>query len=470
MWHWGRDWLPDFKVIDSVSVIVRGRWRALAALAVFSYLLWFRAHHISDAFWFSGDQVRDWTRALGPFADLPHSGVPSSVGGNTLGPAYYWFLWLVARIAHPLIGSLPHAGGFGIAALQSAADAVLLLALFRRLQSPLMAIVIVVAAATCGYDAMLSSTIWNPPVATACAKLAIAAVLWNGDVTIARTVLATLASWVAVQCHTSGFIVAIPVITWLVVAPAWAHHWRALGIRVGIVAAVILLLQVPFFTSRPEEQSAPSRVTGSITAVLTNPGNAVHLGASSKFVARVLHFNLVRPFDEEQKTLPLFGAALIAASIGTALLIRDPAVLVMSLGPLVTAVVLFAFWQGPLEEVYWSLVLMPPALIALFGWIDRTPQRAGVVVTTALALLLVAAQPARAQMAWSLRLPQYGAIVKGCRSISRRSITVRGVQPAFEVPPDAKPEWLCMLAGVAIRTDQDAPLAIISPSGAVNYR
>ena len=122
------------------------RWRLLVALAVFSYVLWFRTHGISDAFWLRGDQVRDWALALGPFADLPRSGVPSTAGGTTLGPAYYWFLWLVARIAHPLIGSLPHAGGFGVGFLQSAADAVLLLALFRRFRSPLVAILIVVAA------------------------------------------------------------------------------------------------------------------------------------------------------------------------------------------------------------------------------------------------------------------------------------------------------------------------------------
>jgi hypothetical protein len=58
----------------------------LAALAVFSYVLWFRAHGIGDALWFRGDQVRDWARALGPFADLPRSGVPSSAGGTTLAP------------------------------------------------------------------------------------------------------------------------------------------------------------------------------------------------------------------------------------------------------------------------------------------------------------------------------------------------------------------------------------------------
>jgi hypothetical protein len=469
----GRDWLPDLKVRirDSSGLVVEARWQALAALACFCYVLSFRAHGISDALWFRGDQVRDWALALGPFGDLPRSGVPSTAGGTTLGPVYYWFLWLVARIAHPLIGSLPHAGGFAVAALQSTADAVLLLALFRRLQSPLLAMVIVVAAATCGYDATLSSTIWNPPVAAACAKLAIAVVLWNRDLTIARIVLATIASWIAVQCHTSGFIVAIPVLAWLFAAPAWARDWGAVGISAGVVATIVLLLQVPLLTSRHEEQTAPRRITSSIATVLSDPINTVHVGASSIFVARVLHFNLVRPFDENQKTLPLFAAALVGASIATIALTRDAALLVVSIGPLLTAVALFAFWQGPLDEVYWSLVLIPAAGVALFAWIDRIGTRAGAVLVTALALVLTATQPARAQMAWSfLRWPQYGAIVKACQSIASRSVEVRGMQTTFEVPPDAKPEWLCTLAGATIRSNESAPLAIVDPSSAVSYR
>ena len=337
-----------------------GPWlRPLVALAVFSYLLWFRTHGISDAFGLRGDQVRDWALALGPFADLPRSGVPSTAGGTTLGPAYYWFLWLVARIAQPLIGSLPHAGGFGVGFLQSAADAVLLLALFRRLRSPLLAIVIVVAAATGGYDAALSSTIWNPPVATAFGKIAIALVLWNRDVTIARAVLASLVSCIAVQCHTSGFIVAIPVIAWVMAVPAWARDWRAFGAQVGIITIVILFLEAPFLTSRRVETTAPSRITGSLAAVVNKPADAVHLRASTIFVARVLHFNLVRPFDRDQKTLLLFAAGFVVALMATGFLTHDPSLLVISLGPLLTAVALFALWQGPLEEVYWSLVLMP---------------------------------------------------------------------------------------------------------------
>jgi hypothetical protein len=60
--------------------------------------------------------------------------------------------------------------------------------------------------------------------------------------------------------------------------------------------------------------------------------------------------------------------------------------------------------------------------------------------------------------------------VKACQSIARRSGEVRGMQTTFAVPPDAKPEWLCTLAGATIRSNESAPLAIVDPGGAVSYR
>ena len=68
--------------VDNAMWSIAPWWRPLVALAVFSYVLWFRTHGISDAFWLRGDQVRDWTLALGPFADLPRSGVPSTAGSQ----------------------------------------------------------------------------------------------------------------------------------------------------------------------------------------------------------------------------------------------------------------------------------------------------------------------------------------------------------------------------------------------------
>lgn len=46
------------------------------------------------------DQIRDWRIALGAFRDLPLVGTPSTAGGVSLGPVYYWLLWL-SRVPSP---------------------------------------------------------------------------------------------------------------------------------------------------------------------------------------------------------------------------------------------------------------------------------------------------------------------------------------------------------------------------------
>ena len=423
--------------------------RDLAAFILLSsYLLWFRTHGVSESFWLRGDQIRDWTIALRDLTDLPLSGVPSTAGGTTLGPAYYWFLWLVARTVGPFTGYLPHAGGIGISLLQSVADGVLFLALARVFAtgrkgppyaSTLLSPAIVLTAATSGYDATLSSTIWNPPVATAFAKLAMAVVLWDREITLLRSALAVMASWIAVQCHTSGVLVAIPVIGWVVGPPVFARRWTQAGARAGATMAVILMLQVPWMLARvTQPPTNDSRIARSLTAVASAPARTIHPVASAAFVARSLHFNLIAPFDEDQEAVWPFAFVLAAAALATVFLVRDMRVTIVSVVPLAMAVVLFAFWQGALDQFYWCLVIVPTAAIAMWGWIDRVRPRWRGLATGAALLLVLVAQPARAEMAWTLhRLPYYGALVRGCRA--------GDVRPPADVPADVDVAWLCSL-------------------------
>ena len=139
-----------------------------------------RTHGISQSFWLHGDQIRDWAIALGPWHDLPLSGTPSTVGGRATGPVFYWTLWLIRIVVGPATGNLPHAGGIGLSIIQSLADGVLLMAIWSRLGSLVLALAIVLAGATSPFDLALSATIWNPPLAVALVKLAMAAVLAAG--------------------------------------------------------------------------------------------------------------------------------------------------------------------------------------------------------------------------------------------------------------------------------------------------
>jgi hypothetical protein len=214
------------------STRVSSAFGFLTAIALFAYVLWFRTHDITQSFGLAGDQLRDWQVALRAFSELPLTGVSSTAGGNTIGPAYYWILWGIARVIGPFTGYLPHAGGIGISALQSLADALLFLALSARLQSWLAALLIVLIVATSGYDATLSSTIWNPPVAVAFVKMALAALLWERTRTWRTTVAAIAASWIAVHCHTTGILVAAPASRSPRETSAWPDsaqrlHWRS---------------------------------------------------------------------------------------------------------------------------------------------------------------------------------------------------------------------------------------------------
>src|SRR5262245_41058100 len=105
-----------------------------AAIAMLVFLATFvlRVRGVGEHFILLGDQMRDWSIAMRPLVDLPLVGPPTHVGGYTLGPAFYWILWLIRVCIGPFFDNLPHAGGIGQAALQSAADATLLLAIWRR--------------------------------------------------------------------------------------------------------------------------------------------------------------------------------------------------------------------------------------------------------------------------------------------------------------------------------------------------
>ena len=90
-----------------------------------------RTWHINRHFWMLGDQIRDWSIALGPITSLPLVGPATHVGGYTIGPAFYWILWLIRVVVGPWFQNLPHAGGIGQALLQSGVDALLLLAVWN---------------------------------------------------------------------------------------------------------------------------------------------------------------------------------------------------------------------------------------------------------------------------------------------------------------------------------------------------
>ena len=155
-----------------------GRWLPIAlpvvaAVATFVVRTWGITRHS----WVLGDQIRDWEIALRPFTGLPLVGPPTHVHGYTIGPAFYWVLWAIRVVCGPWFENLPHAGGIGQAALQSAVDALLLIAVWKRTQSVWISLTTVVLVTMAGFDLSISALIWNPTVGSTLAKAATALIL-----------------------------------------------------------------------------------------------------------------------------------------------------------------------------------------------------------------------------------------------------------------------------------------------------
>jgi len=247
---------------------VAGRYRRALFALVFALTLTIRVWKIDQHFWLLEDQIRDWSIALGTLRDLPLVGPPTHVHGYTIGPAFYWMLWLMRVIVGPWFDNLPHAGGIGQAVLQSAADTMLLAAVWRRTNSVWIALATIVLLATAAYDLCLSALVWNPMMGSALAKMATALVLLKWPERSARGVaVAAALAWCAVQAYTGAVFVAVGVFTALLAPPFARRDWTAVRRNAGIIVLVVAALQVPYalhqFSSRFAD-SGMSAVTGSV--------------------------------------------------------------------------------------------------------------------------------------------------------------------------------------------------------------
>jgi hypothetical protein len=432
---------------------------------VCGYLVFARTRQITQTFVLLGDQILYWRMALGRWQDLPLAG-PTSVGGTTLGPAYIWIVWLSRVAIGPFADNLPHAGGIGIALVQTAADALLLIALWRATASLTLALAVVLLVATGPLDLALSATIWNPPVAVAFVKATLALVLFErGRASMWWGLGATATAVLAVQAHSSAIFVAAPVMASFTLRELVARRWREAWRRARSTIEVIAVLEIPYFLNlvlnRPE-RVAPSRVVEGLAASLTGRAD-IRLAESFQAVSSALASILLSP-----ATFPWFGALAVAGlTIAAYRLRREPALLAATVVPAALAVAGFATWQLSFDT-YWFLTLAPPVAVAfafaLNGWGVATKWM-GVAVLVA----VIAAQPARlAASMTSHRVPEYGALLRGTRQIRARTDAIRAIQTEFSLPPTADREFMYTILGGRIAAD--APFAAtIKPSGEVVF-
>ena len=440
--------------------------RVVVALVVFVYLVVLRTRHISETFWLLGDQILYWKMALGSWRDLSLGGGPSSVGGTTLGPAFVWTMWAVRHAVGPWTDNLPHAGGIGLSIIQSAADAVLCLAIWKRFASPALAVAVTLLVATAPYDMALTATIWNPPLAVAFVKLTLALVLLGDrNASVWWGVGATATAILAVQTHSSAVFVAAPAIVSVTARELLAHRRRRALVCACASAAVIVLLETPFLLDlamHPRKETSPAVVARNVAYTIAHP-DALRPAAAFRAMAAACGFILLRPW-----TFAWFGPLLATCAALAAFRTRhDVALLGITVAPLLGAVAGFSFWQQAFDH-YWFLTVAPSAALtvalALTAWPPFAP-----VTASLLAIIVFAAQPSRFADAMTFhRLPVYGPLVRGSKDVRRRASEVRSLDVQLALPPSTDPRFVYEILGG--RVTPDAPVAAtIESTGHVSF-
>lgn len=438
------------------------------ASLVFVFTFALRVWGIDARFLLLGDQMRDWSIALRPFSDLPLVGPATHVHGYTIGPAFYWILWAIRVSVGPWFDNLPHAGGIGQAALQSAADAMLLVAIWRRTKSIWIALATVVLVATAPFDLSLSALVWNPVMGSTLAKMAMALALldWHRGSLARVAVIATIA-WSAVHAYTGAVFVTVSVFAVALVDPLIRGERRVVSRNAVVLALVVFVLQVPYLIhqlSHRFDDPAMSAVTGSVGRILSG-ADRPELAKSVAGYLRAFDGIQVSPWQFRGSTWVLLAAAIIVAvRYG-----RDLALLATTLLPGLMAIVGYAFFLGALDNYYY-LSLMPAAVLTIVLAVTAVPwqplARGAAIVLLLGALTIV---PVRRRHAMTMnQMPQYGLIVEASRVMARRGTPLRAIRTDFRLDPTNDPEFVYRLLGG--RIDPSSPwVGVITSTGEVVY-
>jgi hypothetical protein len=320
--------------------------------------------------------------------------------------------------------------------------------------------------ASAPFDIAISSVIWNPPVSAALIKMATASALSisppaplrgshlrQGDGGQAGETgsngwgiaLTAALAWMAVHAHLSAIFVAAPLLGAIVVQPLVERSPNmrsAVLTRAWIVAAAVLILQIPLLISLLNEPEAAVGPTSAL-AGLTNP-QAVRPWHAYDSVTGITG-NLVMPMpDSFRFALP----TLIAGAVMAFAYRRDLVVLGVSAGGVVVATLLFTTSTRNYDG-YWFLTLTT-ALTLTFGMaIAALPSKTAVKwIGFGLLALVAWRQPARiADSTRFFKYPQYEPMVRASRSLIVQAPVVRDIAVTFDVHPTMDRHFIYRILG-----------------------
>lgn len=428
-----------------------------------------RTWDVSRHFWLLGDQIRDWSIALGPMTSLPLVGPATHVHGYTIGPAFYWILWCIRVVVGPFFQNLPHGGGIGQALLQSAVDTLLLIAVWKRTQSVWLGLTTVTLLVTAPFNLALSAVIWNPIVGSILATAATGLILldWHRG-SLVRTAVTAAIAWSAVHAYTGAIFVALGVFAALLIDACVHREWAVLRRRVLIIAGTVMALQIPYLLHQWTtgfDDSGMTAVTSSLGRMLTGR-EPIRWSTSGRFYVQALTSIHAIPGSTATWAWILI---LCAASMAVRHR-RDATLLTIALVPQAAAILGYALWFGDLDSYYY-MSLMPAAVLTIvLGTHAVIPARLARVAGVAFLAGALAIVPARVSLATTLfRMPQYLALVSGSKEIIKRRQPMQSIGTEFDLHATTDPEFIFRILGG--RIDRRAPWrAVILPDGRVEYR
>ncbi len=426
-----------------------------------------RTHDIARTFWLFGDQILYWDSALLPFSQQPLAGPEQHVGGYALGPTYYYLVWLSRVVVGPFYDNLPHAGAIAQVVLHSALDALLLFAIWRKSGSVSLAAAALVLITTAPYDLALSATLWNPSLASAVVKGATALVLlgWPERSLVGVGVVAGLA-WVSLHFHVPAVFCVASLLAALVVIPLRDREYRSAGLRTGVIAGVVLFLQLPYLAHRlmsgPGEEAGGAVISGSLAQVLFG-GAPLRVVDSAAGLAQAVERIQADPWQAAW----LGWALAVCTVIVLVRYRRDPTLLAVTVLPLLVSVAGYALWVGTFDEYYYLPQMTAAVLTMLLGITALAGPYRHYVGVAAL-VLAVAIVPARVRRAATIhKMPGYDLLVEGSKAILNRGVSVRAIKADF-LPPGADPEYLYTVLGGRLNRNGEW-VARIADDGLVFY-
>jgi hypothetical protein len=235
-----------------------------------------------------------------------------------------------------------------------------------------------------------------------------------------------------VQAHLSGIFVAAPLLAALVmqsIVERSSNVRRTIVERSLIIAAVILVLQIPFLITVLKEPDAPVG-PGAALAGLTNP-QAFKPWAAYDSVTGITG-GLVWPADGWTFAIPMLLVAAIVAFVYR----RDLVLLAVTIGAIATATLLFTTSTRSYDG-YWFITLTTAFTLAFGAAIAAIPSKTAVKwIGVGLLAIVIWRQPARIEDSRRFfKYPQYEPMVRASRELVMRAPVVKDITVNFDVHP-----------------------------------